>query len=521
MPATTTAAATAEIAKVAQVASTAVSTEELLSGDSNILDQLLLMFEKGWAQPIIYWQLASIVGSVALAWLLSAYLRRRMISHLAANEKVESEELKEEEGSAPVEKQEKENAFWAKIRRGMESLLIRLSFPLLAMFFIALSTFTVRLFGLLPKKALPLESIAWLILGAYIVIRTIVFMLHSLSGKYNSSLDNFLTYSIWGGVALQIVGVLPKVVQFMEETKIPIGGPDVSLWSIFLSAFSIALALFVAKWIGQFFEKWINSLPTMESNVRVVIIRIVKIVLITVAVLIGLASVGIDITVLGVFGGAIGVGLGFGLQKIASNYVSGFIILLDRSIKIGDLVSVSGVDGIVTDIKTRYTAVKAYDGSVTIIPNENFVTSSVKNSSYLLGPGRATVTMSVDYSSNVDEIIDLMTDIVRKQPRVLINPAPYTILTNFGADGIDLTSYFWVPDPEKGTATLRSNISRAMFREFNKRKINIPFPQRDLHIISMPDVICKVESDSDKETLLSTTKNKEAAQPTGTEATKA
>lgn len=103
--------------------------------------------------------------------------------------------------------------------------------------------------------------------------------------------------------------------------------------------------------------------------------------------------------------------------------------------------------------------------------------------------------MSVDYSSNIDEVIELMTDIVRKQPRVLINPAPYTILTNFGADGIELTSYFWVPDPEKGTATLRSNIGRAMFREFNKRKINIPFQQRDLRIVSMPDVICKVEND--------------------------
>lgn len=187
----------------------------------------------------------------------------------------------------------------------------------------------------------------------------------------------------------------------------------------------------------------------MESNVRVVIIRVVKVVLVTIAILIGLASVGIDITVLGVFGGAIGVGLGFGLQKIASNYVSGFIILLDKSIKIGDLVNVSGVEGIVTDIKTRYTAVKAYDGSVTIIPNENFVTSSVRNTSYLLGPGRATVMMSVDYNADIDEVIELMTDIVRKQPRVLINPAPYTILTNFGADGIELTSYFWVPDPEK------------------------------------------------------------------------
>ena len=333
---TTSAAASAEIAKVAQ---TAVTTEELLSGDSNILDQLLLMFEKGLNQPIVYWQLASILGSLLLAWLCGKYIRMRIIKHLAANEKIESEEIKAEEDDAGVQPEHRESAFWAKVRRGIETLILRLSFPLLGMCFIAISTFTVRLFGLLPKKALPLESIAWLILGAYVVIRTMVFILHSLSRKYNSSLDNFLTFSIWGGVALQIVGVLPKLVEFMQTTKIPLGSTNATVWSVFLSGFSIALALFIAKWIGQFFEKWINSLPTLESNVRVVIIRVVKVVLVTIAILIGLASVGIDITVLGVFGGAIGVGLGFGLQKIASNYVSGFIILLDKSIKIGDLVN--------------------------------------------------------------------------------------------------------------------------------------------------------------------------------------
>lgn len=262
----TSAAASAEIAKVAQ---TAVTTEELLSGDSNILDQLLLMFEKGLNQPIIYWQLASILGSLFLAWLLGKYIRMRIIKHLAANEIIESDEIKAEEGEAPVKPEHRESAFWAKVRRGIETLILRLSFPLLGMFFIAVSTFTVRLFGLLPKKALPLESIAWLILGAYVVIRTVVFLLHSLSRKYNSSLDNFLTFSIWGGVALQIVGVLPKCVEFMQTTKIPLGSTNATVWSVFLSGFSIALALFIAKWIGQFFEKWINSLPTKIGRAHV------------------------------------------------------------------------------------------------------------------------------------------------------------------------------------------------------------------------------------------------------------
>lgn len=210
----------------------------------------------------------------------------------------------------------------------------------------------------------------------------------------------------------------------MQSTKIPLGKDNFTLWSLLLAIFSIALALIVAKWVGQFIERWLNSIPTMQSSLRVVLIRVVKVLLTFIAILVGLSSVGIDITVLGVFGGAVGVGLGFGLQKITSNYVSGFIILLDRSIKIGDLVSVAGVEGIVNDIKTRYTVIRAFDGSVTIIPNEAFVTGNVKNTSYLQGPGRTTVTMSVDYSTDVEEVIELMTDIVRRQPRVLISPPP-------------------------------------------------------------------------------------------------
>ena len=261
-----------------------------------------------------------------------------------------------------------------------------------------------------------------------------------------------------------------------------------------LSFFTIALALFIAKWLGQLAEKWLNSMNGLHTNLKVVLIRILKVALMFIAILIGLSSVGIDVTVLGVFGGAVGVGLGFGLQKITSNYISGFIILLDRSVKIGDLVTVSGVEGIVADIKTRYTVVRAFDGSVTIIPNESFVTGNVKNTSYLSGPGRTTVAISVDYSSNIDDCINTMNDIVRSQPRVLINPAPYTILTNFGNDGIDLTSYFWVADPERGTAVLRSNISRAILKKFNEKGVNIPFPQRDLRILQMPEISCKFET---------------------------
>ncbi len=472
------------------------TAEELLAGDSAILDQLILMFQQGLNLPVVYWQIACIVASILGSWIVTAILLRwiRNKHLIEAVNKAVDEKLPD---IAPLSKEEEDN----RKNYPFLKLFMQMSWACFAMLFLALSAFACRALGLLPDHHLPLESIAWLICEAYVIVRLTVFALHrTIKGlNFSKGVDNALVFSIWTMVALQIVGILPKFVEFLKTTSIPIGKESVSIWSIGMAVFTITLALFIAKWLGQIAERWIWSLPKVQSNLRVVLIRLLKIVLAFIAILVGLSSVGIDITILGVFGGAIGVGLGFGLQKIASNYVSGFIILLDRSIKIGDMVKVAGIEGIVQDIKTRYTVIRQYNGSVTIIPNESFVVSNVVNTSYLQGPGRATVTISVDYSSDVDAVIELMNSIVRAQPRVMSNPAPFTRLTNFGDDGIDLTAYFWVPDPGKGTSTLRSDISRAFLREFDKAGINIPYAQRELRVLSMPDIVCKVETGADKD----------------------
>lgn len=491
-------AADLELQKVAKATHTA---EDLLAGDNNILDQFMVMFEEGLFKPIIYWQLLAVVVPIFVGWLVFYWLKKRTLNayaqklaqaHLEKTQKIENSS--EEESSEKAKT--KEELFWLSIKRGLFNLFLSICWPLVSLFLIFVSTVTARLFKLLPAQALPIESVVWLILCAYVVIRITVFIIHHSfrAGRAASSLENFISITLWLCVALQVVGVLPKCRDWLMSTKFSLGSSEISLWSMLLSVFTIALALFIAKWLGQLAEKWLNSMNGLHTNVKVVLIRILKVALMFVAILIGLSSVGIDVTVLGVFGGAVGVGLGFGLQKITSNYISGFIILLDRSVKIGDLITVAGVEGIVADIKTRYTVVRAFDGSVTIIPNESFVTGNVKNTSYLSGPGRTTVVISVDYSSDIDDCINTMNDIVRSQPRVLINPAPYTILSNFGNDGIDLTSYFWVADPERGTATLRSNISRAILKAFNEKGVNIPYPQRDLRILQMPEISCKFET---------------------------
>lgn len=472
------------------VATAAHTTEQLLSGDSNILDQILLMFEKGYNLPLVYWQVAIIVASSVTGWvcwyLLKKYNNRKLLQR-----------VREQGGISSPEASSSEKTFWAKFLFNLRRLIVSISWAVFTMFFIFVFSLTARELNLLPHHSLPLEAIAWLILEAFIVIKIVVFIVHGAFANSSNikSIDNALVWTIWCLVALQILGVLPKVTDWMETTKISVGNSaPITVWILFKGIITIALTLFVAKWISHFFESWFSSLPSIQANIKVVVERLVKVALMICAILIGLSAAGIDLTVLGVFGGAIGVGLGFGLQKIASNYVSGFIILMDRSIKIGDLINVAGVEGYVTDIKTRYTVLRAYDGSVTIIPNESFVTSNVRNITYSGEPGRTTIVMSVDYSCDIDMVTQLMTEVVERFPRVLRKPKPYTLLTNFGNDGIDLTSYFWVADPGNGTASLRSEISKTMLKEFNARNINIPYPQRDLRVISMPDVVCKVET---------------------------
>jgi small-conductance mechanosensitive channel len=223
---------------------------------------------------------------------------------------------------------------------------------------------------------------------------------------------------------------------------------------------------------------------TLTTNSRVVLARVVKALLLVVAVLVGLSSVGIDLTVLSVFGGALGVGLGLGLQRIASNYVSGFIILLDRSLSIGDMITVDKFYGRVDQINTRYTVIKALDGTETILPNEMLVSTPVINHSLTSPEVRVVIKTSIAYSADLDRALDILAECARAQPRVLPRPEPGAFITALGADGIELEVGFWIRDPEEGTLAVRSEITRQVLRRFAAEGIEIPFPQRDIRIVS-------------------------------------
>jgi len=219
-----------------------------------------------------------------------------------------------------------------------------------------------------------------------------------------------------------------------------------------------------------------------------VVSRTARAVLILVAVLMSLSLVGIDLTVLSVFGGALGVGLGLGLQKIASNYISGFIILLDRSIRLGDIISADGHNGEVTRITTRYVVVRLSTGVEAIIPNDTLVTTTVLNQSYTDKRVRLALRVQVGYRTDVSEAFKVLLDLASKHPRVLKNPEPTAQVLQLADSGVDLELGFWIEDPERGSQNVRSDLSVALLAAFKARGIEIPYPQREVRLVgAVPD----------------------------------
>jgi small-conductance mechanosensitive channel len=201
--------------------------------------------------------------------------------------------------------------------------------------------------------------------------------------------------------------------------------------------------------------------------------------------MVALSAVGIDLTALGVLGGAVGVGVGFGLQKLAANYVSGFVILAERSLRIGDVVKVDGFEGRITDIATRYTVIRALNGREAIVPNELLITQRVENLSLADRRVAASTQVSVAYGTDLAALFPALVAAVAAVPRVLAEPPPGVQLNNFGADGLDLTVGFWIADPDYSGGT-RSDVNLALLAELNRLGVDIPYPQRVLHMKDLP-----------------------------------
>jgi small-conductance mechanosensitive channel len=295
--------------------------------------------------------------------------------------------------------------------------------------------------------------------------------------------EKVVTALVWVAMLLTVMGIQEDVVRWMASVRFSIANAHMTLLSLASGVLWVCVTLIVAMWAGAALEDRLMRSRSLDANVKLVLARVGRALMILAAILISLSIVGIDVTVLGVFGGALGVGLGFGLQKIASNYVSGFIILLDRSLRLGDMINVANFQGTVTQIRTRYTVVRGLDGIETLIPNEKLITDVVQNHSSYLTRGNAKVAVQVSYRCDLELAMQLLVEATRDVERVLQDPAPAALLASFGTDGINLELSFWIEDAAKGTGGVKSQVNRNIWRLFSERGIEIPFAQREIRIV--------------------------------------
>lgn len=412
-------------------------------------DPALQLISDLWADlrnPDFIWQACALVVCLGLAMLIARSWRRRF-----------------EEGAGRI-----------------GDAGARLAFPLSGMVLVAVARLALK-----PFIHVNLLKVAMPLLGSMALVRSVIFVLRQAFPKaaWLTAWERIIAAMVWGWLALYITDLAPYVIEALEQVQFKIGQQAVDLWMILRGVVTIFLTVVLALWIAGVIEARLMRVESLDGNLRIVGVRVAKAVLTVLAILVSLSLVGIDMTALSVFTGALGVGLGFGLQKIASNYVSGFIILLDRSIRIGNIVQVGADSGEVTQITTRYTVLKHPGGVEYIVPNETLIGGVVQNQTFSDTRIRLVTTVGVAYDTDLDLAVRLMTDVASAHERVLADPPPKVFLSRFGDSSLDLELGFWITDPEGGKGNVLSDINFGVWRVFKENNIVVPFPQREIRVL--------------------------------------
>ena len=408
---------------------------------------------QGWlaafTQPSVLVELLVLAVCVALAWGLVALLRRALGL------------------------QEARSIWFGK--RGMDGVL----FPL-----VLLCLGYVARAGL--DKLMPIAAfkVAIPVLVSLVVIRVGVKVLRAAfaEARWARSLEHTISWLAWLAMVLWVSGLLPVILNELDQITWKVGGATLSVRNLIEGLLTAGAVLIITLWISSALEaRLLRSATGSELSLRKAVSNATRALLMFVGLLLALSAVGIDLTALSVLGGAVGVGIGFGLQKLAANYISGFVILAERSMRIGDTVRVDGFEGVITQINARYTVVRSTGGRESIMPNELLITSRVENLSLADPHLHQSTVVSVGYDSDVDLVVQLLQQAALEQARVLRDPAPAAYLSAFGADGLEFTLGYWVRDVEKGQLNLRSDINRAILAALRAHQIDIPYPQRVVH----------------------------------------
>lgn len=395
------------------------------------------------ATPAMLAQIALLAAGLALAFLLAARLRRAL---------------------TPLRTGER---FYARIAPHAEPLYA----PLLALVLLGLAQLaTQRITG-----AAWLLDVATSLLTAWLVI-------HLVAGVIRTpALRRLVAIAAWSVAALDIIGLLDPLTVMLDAARLPIGEASISALAVINGAIVFVLLIWGAILVARLTESRIDSLTDVNASMRELAKKLARIGLITAAFLVALNAAGIDLTALAVFSGALGVGLGFGLQKVVANFISGMILLLDRSIKPGDVIETQGTYGWINHLGARYTSIITRDGTEFLVPNEDMITQPVINWSFSDRKVRRKIPLQVSYDSDPREAMRIMEEAAAGIPRVLPDPGPAARLLGFGDSGVDLELRVWIEDPQSGVVNVASEIMLAIWDQFHDAGIGFPYPQRVVH----------------------------------------
>lgn len=352
--------------------------------------------------------------------------------------------------------------------------------PVLAVALAFVARRLLPVWGVAPalfKLVLPLlVSLAVIRLAARVMARAFP------DSRLIKSIERIGSWLIWMGAALWVTGLLPLFLDALDDISWKFGTVRLTLLNLIEGGLTSFIVLLLALWLSSAIEAQLLKRESLDMSMRKIAANAVRALLLFIGLLFALSAAGIDLTALGVLGGALGVGLGFGLQKLASNYVSGFVILAERSLRIGDMVTVDGFEGRVTDITTRYTVIRSLGGREAIVPNEMLITQRVENSSLADPRVLLSTVVQVDYDCDVESVMKSLVAALAGVPRVMSDPGPSVQLTRFADSGIELTVYFWIMDPENGSGGVRSNVNLAIWRTLKQLGVDIPYPQQVQHL---------------------------------------
>jgi small-conductance mechanosensitive channel len=404
-------------------------------------------------QPEFWWQLGVILFAAGLAWLVARSLNRLFDDGKAA--------------SLPTVK-------------AATALAPRVAF--------------LTLFGLAGMSGAAIlrgfgvpHHVAWnvgLLALALALIRLMIGILKRVlrPGPLLAASEHVVAWTAWLIVALYILGWVGPVAVALDAIAIPLGKDGFSLLDALRMLLTMVVFVMVGAWLGAVTTRRLMSSTSLSIGLRVGVAKFVRLFLVLLAGLLGLNAIGIDLAALTVFGGALGIGLGFGLQRIAANFVSGFILVGDRSIRQGDVITIGERFGVVKELRARYMVVRDRDGVDTLIPNENVISAEVVNWSYSDRSIRLKLAVQISYQDNPREALSLLLQAAAGHARVLKEPAPASRVMAFGSDGIDLELRYWIRDPEDGISNVRSDLLLAIWDLFAQAGITIPYPQRDIHM---------------------------------------